>query len=426
MQKQPIRALVVASVPEGKASVQMFLGELKNLFRSASMSMDIVGIAYNKRTAIQQLKQAQPDFLLIDLMLPGMRSIEIISLASATQPGIRILALTPGDPPHDRVIMAAQAGALGFISKDVHPKEVFTAAKTVLRGDHYLPLEETFDVLQQAAPELIVSVKEKRAQFVQALLAAIPLVGITAAFTEYLWREYWGQIGVRVVDLGVDASSRVAEFLIALLVLLGVFGPVLFINTWRGAIINWINQHPRHGNTFANGKNKGRVLFLLESWIGWFIAAAVVLTVTIPLQVTGGKILTVFLGAVIGVVLLANFVAMDDVLPVFLKLPKDKIKQTNIILGGLILLLMFVLSAEVFLRGPDLRPDGLHGIIAPRVLDLSARPVMIHDLNEKLKPLGALYLGGNADLYVLYDPFKKTVRFVPVGSSRVEFVDKLQ
>ena len=87
---------------------------------------------------------------------------------------------------------------------------------------------------------------------------------------------------------------------------------------------------------------------------------------------------------------------------------------------------MVVLSAEVFLLGPDLRKTGLHGFLAPKVLDLSARPVMIYDLDEKHKPLGALYLGGNADLYVLYDPCKKTVRFVPVCASRVEFIKEVK
>jgi hypothetical protein len=50
---------------------------------------------------------------------------------------------------------------------------------------------------------------------------------------------------------------------------------------------------------------------------------------------------------------------------------------------------------------------------------------MIFDLDEKNEPLGALYLGGNADLYVLYDPCVETVRFVPVGSSRVMFIDEV-
>jgi hypothetical protein len=50
---------------------------------------------------------------------------------------------------------------------------------------------------------------------------------------------------------------------------------------------------------------------------------------------------------------------------------------------------------------------------------------MLYDLDEKQEPLGALYLGGNADLYVLYDPCEEAVKLVPVGSSRVEVIDQV-
>jgi hypothetical protein len=50
---------------------------------------------------------------------------------------------------------------------------------------------------------------------------------------------------------------------------------------------------------------------------------------------------------------------------------------------------------------------------------------MSYDLDEKQAPLVALYLGGNPDLYVLHDPCTETVRFVPVGSSRVEHADRV-
>ena len=83
------------------------------------------------------------------------------------------------------------------------------------------------------------------------------------------------------------------------------------------------------------------------------------------------------------------------------------------------------LSFEVFVRGPDLRHDGVHGFLVRRILDVSARLAMFHDLDEKHEPLGALYLGGNADLYVLYDPNRKRVRMIPVGSTRVEIIEKV-
>ena len=123
-----------------------------------------------------------------------MRSVEIIAFASGTQSDVKILALTPGDPPHDRVIMATQAGALGFVSKDAELAEIFDGVRTVLRGEHYLPLEATFEMLHQAAPEMIASVKERRARFFQVVVGIIPLAGILSAFTAFLWREYWGKM----------------------------------------------------------------------------------------------------------------------------------------------------------------------------------------------------------------------------------------
>jgi hypothetical protein len=65
---------------------------------------------------------------------------------------------------------------------------------------------------------------------------------------------------------------------------------------------------------------------------------------------------------------------------------------------ALLLIFLVALSVEVQVEGPDQRTDGLHGWLAPKALGLSARPVMISDLDKKNEPLEALYLGGNADL----------------------------
>ena len=426
MNTKTTHLMVVASVPEGKASVQSFLGELNELYVAASEDLETVGIAYNRRAAMHLIDTTQPDVLVIDLMLPGLRSIEIITYVSGVQPDVKILAFSPGDPPYDRVILAIQAGALGYVCKDAEPTEIFEAIHTVLRGENYLPQEATYDVLQQVAPELRVVSQQTRGRLIEVLLAFIPLAGIVAAFTEFLWREYWGKIGVRVVDLGVDASTRATEFMGTLLLLLGFFGPLLFIPTWVRLIGSWIEHTPGLKSIITNMQNIKVLRFLFTERMGSLVLALGVLLITIPLDISGGTVLSLVIGAVITIVLLAHILGMDAGLPDFLQLPPDRVRRYLAVVGGLILALMLVLSAEVFLRGPDLRADGLHGFIAPKALDLTARPAMIYDLDEKHEPLGVLYLGGNADLYVLYDPCKKTVRFIPVGSSRVEFVDKVQ
>ncbi|MCP4210249.1 MAG: response regulator transcription factor, partial [Halieaceae bacterium] len=245
MSTKSIQLLAVMSVPEGKLLFQSFLGELSDLFLADGKELEIAGIAFNKRAAIQQIERTQPDVLLIDVTLLGLRSIEIISYVSATLPDVKILAMSPGDPPYDRVILALQAGALGYVSKEAAAREVFEALTQVLRGEYHLPTEDTVDVLKQAAPELMIAAKERRGKLTEALLAFVPLIAIISAFTQFLWRKYWGQIGVRVPDLGVNASSRVTDFLIFLLMLVGIFGPLLFVGSWMKAIGSWMDNRPK-------------------------------------------------------------------------------------------------------------------------------------------------------------------------------------
>jgi hypothetical protein len=95
---------------------------------------------------------------------------------------------------------------------------------------------------------------------------------------------------------------------------------------------------------------------------------------------------------------------------------------------GLILVIFLLLvGTEVLLLGPDLRPDGLHGIIAPRVLGFNAQPVMMYDLAEDKEPWGALFLGSQGDLYVVYDPCTEEVSFLSVSStaSRIALIDEV-
>ena len=421
MSTKPIRLMVVAA-QEGKGALQDFINDLEGV--------EIVGIAYNSRTATQQLKRLEPDVLLVDVMLLGLRSIDIISLTSTTQPEVKILALSPGDPPHDRIILALQAGALGYICRDAEPGDVSAAIHSVFRGEYSLPLEPTYDVLRAAAPELEASAKERLSFLFQALLGLIPVAGLIAAITGFLWREYWGQIGVRVVDMGVDASTRVTEFVLTFFVILGILGPLHFVENWTKMMRSWVNENPRLKHIVARLTSveiRGYSLSTIFSneRAQWIAMAALVLAITIPLDFSGGRILTILIGATVAVIMMAHFMSLDDYLPNFFR-PSVHIEKALIIDAFLFLALLLVLSAEVFIRGPVLRPDGLHGFLAPKVLDLSAKPVRIFDLDEKQPPLEALYLGGNADLYVLYDPCKKTVRMIPVGSSRVEYIKRVE
>ena len=72
----------------------------------------------------------QPDAALIDLR-EGDGSLDLIARLAALDPPVPTLALTPSDAPCDRV-SAARAGALGFLSAEASPEELFSAVQGLL------------------------------------------------------------------------------------------------------------------------------------------------------------------------------------------------------------------------------------------------------------------------------------------------------
>jgi DNA-binding NarL/FixJ family response regulator len=422
MNEGKIRLFVVDATDQETSTIPTRMRALEGI--------DVVGVAHNRNTALAQVKELQPDVMLIDLMLPGIRSIDLIRRVAGDQPQVRILALVPSDPPHDRVMLAAEASALGYVCQDADLSEFKAAIELVHLGEPWLPREQTYEVLQDGASELALSSQERRSRLTEVLLGVIPLTGLVAAMTAFLWRHYWGKIGVRVADLGIDPSSRMIDVVVVFLIIIGVAGPLLYARPWVKSIIKWGGTKPRLARIVrrARGLHLGKLTigrFIFNYWVAWVLMILSILSFTVILGRTMPLIMALFFGPAVAVIFVANVLELDDELPNFLHLPR---LDTWRILGFLSLILitfLLALGVEVLIKDPDLRVDGVHGILAPKVLGFSAIPVLLFDLDEQYEPLGALYLGGNADLYVLYDPCAETVRLVPVGASRVELIDKV-
>ena len=416
MSSDPIRLLVVDAENVREGLVKERVSKLR--------SVELISIVHNRRAAEQRAKETQPDVVMVDLMLPGLRSINIIESLSEMQPEMRVLAISPGEPVHDRIILALEAGALGYLTRDDSDSEIEAGIQAVHAGKLWLPPETTYEVLRETAPELGISAEDRRNRLTTIVLGLLPAMGLIAALTALLWRKYWGHIGVRVPDLGIDPTTRGTDVLVGLLSLLGVFGPLLFVDRWLQLIGEWIETQPGLANAIARARGIPLGKLLFNRIVAWAALATAVLLFGLFLARFADLILILFVGPAVGVALLASYLGLDDELPRVLQRGRMS-RPVMAMLVLLVILFLVVLGGEIWVKGPDLRADGMHGILAPQMLGLSARPMMLYDLDGNLPPLGALYLGGNADLYVLYDPCEETVRLVPVGSSRVEMIDEV-
>ena len=209
--------------------------------------------------------------------------------------------------------------------------------------------------------------------------------------------------------------------------MIALFGPLLFVRPyvsvlsdtlstsakWRKIITKLQGLHigSFHFGRWLFGQGSARILLGLLVMIFMLLLNEYLPLVTV-----------LFIGPAITIVLLANMLDLDDELPESLHLPHIDSKKVISFFIAVLLFFIFILGVEVLVKGPDLRPDGLHGWIAPKILGFHAQPVMLYDVEGKHEPLGALFLGGTSDLYVLYDPCNETVRLVPVSLSRVEVI----
>lgn len=82
------------------------------------------------------LERGEIDLVLLDLLMPGARDVDLIRRLAAAHPTLPILVLTMHADPHV-ARRALEAGALGYLTKDSSPELLVDAVRHVLAGRSY-------------------------------------------------------------------------------------------------------------------------------------------------------------------------------------------------------------------------------------------------------------------------------------------------
>ncbi|MDM8518407.1 response regulator transcription factor [Anaerolineales bacterium HSG6] len=98
---------------------------------------EIIGEAENGVKALEFVKVDQPDFVLLDFMMPEMDGAATGAALKANYPNIKVMLLT-GIELDDRVLDMLAAGVDGYVIKDIEPHDLAEAIRTVVRGEAYL------------------------------------------------------------------------------------------------------------------------------------------------------------------------------------------------------------------------------------------------------------------------------------------------
>ena len=99
--------------------------------------IEVVGEASTGREAAKQVLQLNPDVVLMDVAMPDLNGIEAAQAIHLKCPAIRIVMLSM-HATAEYVYRAFEAGASGYLLKEMAVEEVITAVRTVREGTRYL------------------------------------------------------------------------------------------------------------------------------------------------------------------------------------------------------------------------------------------------------------------------------------------------
>lgn len=123
---EPVRLLLVDDHP-------MFLEGLR-LVLSAEPDLAVIGEAVTGDQAVASALELQPDVVVMDLHLPGLRGTDATRQIVTTSPHIGVLVLTMFDDD-DSVFTAMRAGARGYLLKGAAHAQVVRGILAVADGE---------------------------------------------------------------------------------------------------------------------------------------------------------------------------------------------------------------------------------------------------------------------------------------------------
>jgi DNA-binding NarL/FixJ family response regulator len=146
----PIRVLAADDHPMVRAGLAAVIG--------SEPDMEFVGEAANGHEAVTLYRDRRPDVVLMDLRMPGMDGLTATRTILGEFPTARIVVLTTYDGDED-VHRALEAGAKGYLLKDMLRTEVINTIRAVHRGQKVIP-PQVASRLAEYVPRIRLSERE--------------------------------------------------------------------------------------------------------------------------------------------------------------------------------------------------------------------------------------------------------------------------
>lgn len=164
MNSSPVKVMIVDDHAIVREGLIMVLSE--------EADIEVVGEARNGADALVRLSQLQPDVILMDLVMPEMDGITATAKIRQHYPDCQVLVLT-SFAEDQRVPDAIQAGAVGYLLKDVLKADLLRAIRAAAQGETTLHPEAQRQLIQQVVaptpPSLLHTLTEREVDVLRLL-----------------------------------------------------------------------------------------------------------------------------------------------------------------------------------------------------------------------------------------------------------------
>lgn len=116
---------------------QLIVCEGLRTILSSDPEIQVVAVANDGQEALDQIKDRQPDIVLMDLKMPRMNGSVATRLIKEKYPQVFVLVLTTYDDD-EWVFDAVRSGASGYLLKDTPPEDLIAAVKGTVAGKSYI------------------------------------------------------------------------------------------------------------------------------------------------------------------------------------------------------------------------------------------------------------------------------------------------
>lgn len=154
---KPIRVMLVDDHTMVRRGLATFLMAFDDPVTSSGQTLELVGEAENGAQAIQRCAEILPDVILMDMVLPDMDGAAATRVIRQQFPKVQVLVLT-SFKEGELIKSALEAGAIGYLLKNVSADELARAIRAAHSGHATLSPEATQTLVETANQPLMPGV----------------------------------------------------------------------------------------------------------------------------------------------------------------------------------------------------------------------------------------------------------------------------